>query len=191
MKRVIVIGAGGHGRSVAEILLTAAGCELVGFVDDAAERLGTVWDRPVLAPVARLAECRVHADAVVVAIGNNAVREAICARLPAIGFELLTVVHSRAIVSPRAVVGPGCAIMAGAVVGTEARLGTAVIVNSGAVVDHHCTIEDFGHIGTNASMAGGSLLGRAAWMQAGSSLGYGVRVAAGAVLAPGEGRAER
>src|SRR5262245_22711652 len=100
MKRVIVVGAGGHGRSVAEILLALADCELVGFVDDAAERLGTVWDRPVLAPVAGLAECRALADAVVVAIGNNAVRAEICARLLMIGFELLTVVHSRAIVSP-------------------------------------------------------------------------------------------
>lgn len=191
MKRVIVVGAGGHGRSVAEILLASAECELVGFVDDAAKQLANVWGLPVLAPVAALAECRSRAEAVVVAIGNNAVREAICARLPAAGFELLSVIHSRAIVSPRAVIGPGCTIMPGAVVGTEARLGTAVIVNSGSVVDHHCTIEDFAHIGTNASMAGGSLLGRGAWMQAGSSLGYGVQVAAGQTLAPGEGRAVR
>ena len=78
--------------------------------------------------------------------------------------------------------------MAGAIVATEARLGVSSIVNCGAVVDHHATVEDFGHLGVNASMAGGTVLGRGAWMQAGAALGYGVRVAEGEVLLPGEAR---
>jgi UDP-3-O-[3-hydroxymyristoyl] glucosamine N-acyltransferase len=78
--------------------------------------------------------------------------------------------------------------MAGAIVGTEARLGMGSIVNCGAVVDHHATVEDFGHLGVSASMAGGTVLVRGAWMQAGSALGYGVEVAAGEVLLPGTGR---
>lgn len=45
--------------------------------------------------------------------------------------------------------------MAGAIVGTEARLGDGVIVNCAAVVDHHCRVGDFGHLGVNAAMAGG------------------------------------
>ena len=73
--------------------------------------------------------------------------------------------------------------MAGAIVGTEAHLGAGVIVNWRAVVDHHCRTEDFGHLGINAGMAGGSVLGRGAWMQAGAVLGYGVKVEAGVVLA--------
>jgi UDP-3-O-[3-hydroxymyristoyl] glucosamine N-acyltransferase len=65
-------------------------------------------------------------------------------------------------------------------------LGIGVIVNCGAVVDHHATVEDYGHLGVNASMAGGTVLGRAAWMQAGAVLGYGVTVPSGVTLAPGE-----
>ena len=61
-----------------------------------------------------------------------------------------------------------------------------MIVNCGAVVDHHCRVEDFGHLGTQAGMAGGSVLGRGAWMQAGAVLGYGVTVEAGSVLPPGQ-----
>ena len=75
--------------------------------------------------------------------------------------------------------------MAGAIVGTEARLGSGVIVNCGAVVDHHAQVHDYGHLGVNACMAGGAVLGRSAWMQAGSALGYGVKVADGDVLQPG------
>lgn len=187
-RRVIIVGAGGHGRSVAEIVLSGQGLQLAGFIDDAAATLGRVFDTPVLATTQELAACRAHADAAVIAIGNNRVREELCNRALAAGFELPTIVHQRAIVAPSASIAAGCTIMAGAIVGTEAALGLGVIVNSGSVVDHHCRVEDFAHVGTNASMAGGAVLGRGAWMQAGSALGYNVVVPAGSVLAPGEGR---
>jgi UDP-3-O-[3-hydroxymyristoyl] glucosamine N-acyltransferase len=121
----------------------------------------------------------------IVAIGNNGLREKLCEQLLAAGFELATVIHPRAIVSLRAKIGPGTAIMAGAIVGTEAQLGTGVIINSGAIVDHHAQVHDYGHLGVNACMAGGSILGKGSWIQAGSALGYGVKVEANTVLLPG------
>ena len=185
MKRLLIVGAGGHGRAVAEVVLAGGGFQLSGFVDDAAAQVRQVWQWPVLGSTAELLHCREHAEAAIVAIGNNALREALQDRLCAAGFEIATVVHPQAMVSPRASLGAGCAVMAGAIVGTEARLGQGVIVNAGAVVDHHCQVDSFGHLGVKAAMAGGSVLGRGAWMQAGSVLGYGVRVAPGIVLAPG------
>lgn len=187
-KRVIVIGAGGHGRSVAEAILLVGRDELVGFVDDGADANATVWSYPILGRKDSLHTLRAQADAVVVAIGNNAVREKLHARVREAGFELLSVIHPTAFVSPTATLGAGCAVMAGAVVGTEAQLDEGVIVNCGATVDHHCRVDAFGHLGVNACMAGGSVLGHRAWMQAGSALGYGVQVEDDAVLAPGEAR---
>ncbi len=186
MKRLLIVGAGGHGRSVAEAVFTAGKYELVGFVDDASPGLQQVWDLPVFGATADLVRCRDHADAAIVAIGNNRLREALQQRLYAAGFELATVVHPLAMVSPRAVIGAGCAVMACAIVGTGAQLGEGVIVNCGAVIDHDCRVEDFGHLGVNAAMAGGSVLGRSAWVQAGAVLGYGAMVEAGPLLGPGE-----
>lgn len=186
MLRLIIVGAGGHGRSVAESVLAGGKFRVVGFLDDAFPGLSQVRDFPVLGGIAdfsRLLDC---ADAAIVAIGNNQLRKEVCRRLRNAGLELATVIHPRAIVSPSAIIGTGSAIMAGAIVGTEAVLGKGVIVNCGAVVDHHCKVEDFGHLGVNAAMAGGSVLGEGAWMQAGSALGYGVTVDAAMVLAPGE-----
>ncbi|WP_081651599.1 NeuD/PglB/VioB family sugar acetyltransferase [Cupriavidus sp. WS] len=185
MKSLLIVGAGGHGRSVAETVLAGHVFNLVGFVDDAAPGLAKVWDWPVIGTTASLERYRSKADAAIVAIGNNSLREILFDRLVDLGFELPTLIHPGAIVSSRAVIGAGSVIMARAVVGTEAHLGAGVIVNSGAVVDHHCHVGDFGHLGVNAAMAGGAMLGRAAWMQAGSVLGYGVRVEDGAVLVPG------
>lgn len=187
-KRVIVIGAGGHGRSVAEAILLLGRDELVGFVDDSADADAKVWSYPMLGRTDSLHTLRVLADAVVVAIGSNAVREKLHARVADASFELLSVIHPMAFLSPTASLGAGCAVMAGAVVGTEAQLGEGVIVNCGATVDHHCRVDAFGHLGVNACMAGGSVLGHGAWIQAGGALGYGVQLEGGAVLAPGEAR---
>jgi len=187
-KRVIVIGAGGHGRSVAEVILLLGRDELAGFVDDGADLNAKVWTYPILGRTDSLHAMRALADAVVVAIGSNAIREKLHVQVWEAGFELLTVIHPAAFVSPTAILGAGCAVMANAVVGTEAELGEGVIVNCGATVDHHCKVEAFGHLGVNACMAGGSLLGHRAWMQAGSALGYGVKVERGVVLTPGEAR---
>lgn len=186
MKRLLIVGAGGHGRSVAEAVLAAGQYRLVGFVDDAAPSLRQVWELPVFGTTADLARYRQQADAAIVAVGNNRLREELHNRLCVSGFELVTIVHPSAIVSPRAIIGAGSAIMAGAIVGTEAQLGEGVIVNCAAVVDHHCGVEDFGHLGVQAGMAGGSILGRGAWMQAGSVLGYGVKVEPGMELEPGK-----
>jgi sugar O-acyltransferase (sialic acid O-acetyltransferase NeuD family) len=186
--RLLVVGAGGHGRSVAEAAQWSCLFMVVGFLDDALPAGEMALGLPVLGPVASMAQHRRVADQAIVAIGNNAVREKLMQQLAQAGLALATVVRPRAYVSPSAQVGEGSAIMAGAIVGTEARLGVGSIVNCGAVVDHHATVQDFGHLGVNASMAGGTVLGRSAWMQSGSALGYGVKVAADEVLPPGTAR---
>lgn len=186
MKRLIIIGAGGHARSVADIVLEQGQYALVGFLDDAYPDLKSVWDIPLLGRIDAVVSLRGLAQCAFVAIGNNRVREDLFKITLEAGFDLPSIVHGRAVVSSRAVLGRGGAVMAGAVVGTEASLGDGVIVNAGAVVDHHAKVDDFGHLGVGAVMAGGSRLGSGAWMQAGSAIGYGVEVPAGRVLAPGE-----
>ncbi|EJL72841.1 acetyltransferase [Variovorax sp. Varisp85] len=186
MKRLLIIGTGGHGRSVAEAVLLRRDYALTAFLDDAAVPSQRLWDWPVWGTTAILGTCRGQVDAVVVAIGNNASREALHQRVQAEGLALATVIHPAATVSPRATVGQGSAVMAGAIVGTGAQLGEGVIVNCGAVIDHDCTVEPFAHLGVNAGMAGGSLLGRRAWMPVGAALAYGARVASDRTLHPGE-----
>lgn len=180
--RLLIVGAGGHGGSVAEAALASGTFTLSGFLDDQATN---VCGFPVLGGTRDIATWRTVADAAIVAIGNNVLRQQLQQQLIHAGYKLATVIHPRAVVSPSASLGVGGAIMAGAIIGTEAKLGMGVIVNSGAVVDHHCVVEDYGHLGVAAAMAGGTQLGAGAWMQAGSALGYGVKVLPGVILPPG------
>lgn len=178
-KKLLIFGAGGHGRSVAEAVLinSLLNIEVLGFVDDSYPDCKRVWNLPVFGDTKDLSRYHgVGADNVIVAIGNNTVRAELQSRLVDSGFELETVIHPQAIVSPRAIIDVGCTIMAGAIVGTESRLGAGVIVNGGAVVDHHCHVGDFGHLGVGTAMAGGARLGVGAWLHAGNSLGYGEEI---------------
>jgi sugar O-acyltransferase (sialic acid O-acetyltransferase NeuD family) len=184
--RLLIVGAGGHGRSVAEAVLMAGQFNLVGFLDDGAFARGeVVWGLPVLGTAAAFQNYVNQATHAIVAIGNNVLRQKLFAQLQAAGFELANVIHPKAMVSSCAQLGAGVAVMAGAIVGTEATLGQGAIVNCGAVVDYHAQVHEFGHLGVNACMAGGSVLGRLAWMQAGSAIGYCVQIAAGTLLNPG------
>lgn len=185
MTRLLIVGAGGHGRSVAEAAALSGYYEVAGFADDAVAGGKDIWGIPLVGGTADLEAYRSLAQVVIVAIGNNSARERLSNRLVQAGYELVSVIHPRAMVSSRAVIGPGSAVMAGAIIGTEAQLGRGAIVNCGAVVDHHAHVHDFGHLSVNACMAGGTVLGRGAWLQAGSSIGYGVQVSDGTVLAAG------
>ena len=118
--RLLVVGAGGHGRSVAEAAVLSGHFEVVCFLDDSLPEGETVLGVPVLGPVTSMAHYRTRADQAIVAIGNNAAREGLTQQLNAAGFDLATIVHPRAIVSPSAILGAGSALMACAIVGTEA-----------------------------------------------------------------------
>lgn len=183
-RKILIVGAGGHGRSVAEALIAADVFSISGFVDDGCIS-DAVLGLPVLGKTADLYHLNGEATHAIVAIGKNDLREDLCNQVLAAGFQLATVIHPRAIVSPSARIAAGCTVMAGAVVGACASLGFGVIVNSGAVVDHDSIVMDYGHLGVGACMAGGAVLGRAAWMQSGVALGYGVRIPAGVILPPG------
>ena len=83
-RRLLIVGAGGHGRSVAEAVLASGTFEIAGFVDDAAPASALVSGYPVLGTTDEVSAYRAHAQAAIVAIGNNALREALCHRLVAV-----------------------------------------------------------------------------------------------------------
>lgn len=179
---VLIIGAGGFGRAVADALLASGNTALAGFLDDRGPDLGPVLGLPVIGQVADLAALKATGLRLVVAIGDNRRRSELADRVQAMGHPLQTVVHPRAVVSGHAVLGDGAMVMAGAVIGTEARLGRCAIVNAGAVVDHHAQVGDCAHLGVGALMAGGSQLGQQAWLQEGAVLHTGQQVPDGVVM---------
>lgn len=185
MKKLAILGAGGHARVVAEAA-EVSGWTVPGLFDSAEPRTSDPW--PVLGDDEALLERLGEFDGVIVAIGDNDRRLDWTLKLGEHGSPLATVIHPAAWVSPRACLGDGTVVLAGAIVGTCARLGRAVIVNTGASVDHDDLIGDGVHIAPGARLAGRVTVGDRVWIGLGAvvreglSLGDDVRVGAGAAV---------
>jgi len=131
MKRIVVVGAGGHGKVVADAARVGGAFEVAAFADELAlQRDGDLFlGTRVLAGEDALARAReLGIGYAIAAFGDCKARLGCCERLIAHGFEIVSVVHPRAIVSPDVSIGAGTFIAAGAVVGAAARLGETVIV---------------------------------------------------------------
>ncbi|GAA5444420.1 putative acetyltransferase EpsM [Microbulbifer sp. NBRC 101763] len=184
-KTLLILGAGGHGKAVAEAAMLSGKWQRVCFADDRWPELEESFGCPVIANSFTLAEVAGTVDAAIAAVGNNALREQWLATLQQAGFPLATIVHPAASVSVSAQLGAGSAVMALAMVGVDARIGCGAIVNAQATVDHDACLGEFAHLGVGVHLAGGVQVGAKAWLQAGCSAGYRVVIAEGEVLAPG------
>lgn len=154
---VVIIGAGGHGKVVAEILRAAGEHRVVGFLDADPRLAGTtVASLPVLGPVNQLGKLRQakKARGAIIAIGDARVRRGYAAEVRAAGLELVNAIHPAASVAASAKVGSGVVIAAGAVVSAEASIGDHAIVNTSAAVDHECVIGEGVHLAPGAVLAG-------------------------------------
>lgn len=184
-RTLLVLGAGGHGKAVAEAALLSGDWQRVLFVDDRWPELRESFGLPVVANLAELAAMAGQVEGAIAAVGNNAMREQWLAEIRSVGLPVATVIHPRACVSTSARIGEGTAIMAMAMVGVDVQIGEGVIVNAGAVVDHDACLGDLVHLGVGVNIAGGVRVGACAWLQAGCCAGYRVVVADGALYAPG------
>jgi sugar O-acyltransferase (sialic acid O-acetyltransferase NeuD family) len=178
---VVVLGAGGHGKSILSVLL-ASGTTIVGVLDDDAELRGrSILGVPVLGPLAEihnLAPC-----AAVVGLGENALRRSVVERFP--GVEWARVIYPGAYVNPTASIGEGSVVFPGAIIGAEVVVGAHAIVSGHTTVGHDCVLEDFAQVAPGVQIAGSVHVGAGAMLAIGSIVCPGVRIGAGAILGAG------
>lgn len=184
-KRIALIGAGGHGRVVADIA-EALGYDEITFYDQNWPQQKTNLHWPVAGR--DLPHVLAAGTVVFVSIGQGPVRLALLRQMMALGITVPTLVHPASVVSPHARIGSGTVVMAGAVINAGAHLGQGCIVNTSASVDHDCVIADGVHISPGAHLAGGVKVGEASWIGIGSAvielrnIGSRAMVAAGSVV---------
>ena len=196
---IIIIGAGGHARVLADALLLS-GQSVLGFTDKDASLHGTSFlGLPVLGSDELVLASRSPRDTLLVnGIGGaagTALRRRIQRELESRDWRFTSVRHPSAIVSPHAVIGHATQILANGVVQPGARLGPGTIVNTGAIVEHDCDVGDQVHVAPRALLCGDVRIGQYSHIGAGAVVRQGVTlgpetiVAAGAVVvANSEGR---
>jgi sugar O-acyltransferase (sialic acid O-acetyltransferase NeuD family) len=188
---VLIIGAGGHGVVVADLLLrmAEAGSEVavLGFLDDDPEFEGkSALGIPVVGGLGDLT--RLNHDAVVVAVGDNRVRQDLSQKLAASGDRFVTARHPSSIVAPDVQIGPGTMVCAGVVINPGSIVGAHVILNTGATIDHNARNGDCAHVAPGVLFGGEVTIGRGALIGIGSivlprcSVGEWATVGAGSVV---------
>ena len=182
--QLVVIGAGGHGRAVAE-LARLAGHEVVGFLD-AKPPVAELDGLPVWLEVAGGSPLPGSAEAIAFGIGDNLARLAASQRYAFAEHPVL--VHPHGFASPSARLSAGTVVFPGAVVHTAARIGRGGIINSGAIVEHDCLLEAGVHVAPGAVLCGavrvgeGTLIGAGAVVLPGCMVGAWATVGAGSVV---------
>ncbi len=182
MPGLLIFGAGGHGRVVADAALLSREWKRVVATDrDPVRCTGELLPGvdAVLPDDERAAAASVH-----IAIGDAGHRVKEAASLGA-RYPLATVLHPCASVSAYARLEAGCFVAAQAVVAPGARLGSCVIVNHGSVIDHDVYVGGFSHIAPLASLGGGARVGQRVLIGSGASVLPGIRVADDVVVGAG------
>jgi len=188
MSGLLVVGAGGHGKVVAETAQAMGTWKDIAFIDDRYPELQRSLSIPVVSGIDNIPEFRAAFPDIIVAVGDARTRLNLLQRFADAGFRLPSLIHPSAWVSPSARLGEGSVVFAQAAVNADAHIGMGVIINTGATVDHDCMIGDGVHVCPGVHLAGEVYVGEKSWIGIGASviqqirIGAGVTVGAGAVV---------
>ncbi|MFT6155861.1 MAG: sugar O-acyltransferase (sialic acid O-acetyltransferase NeuD family) [Neolewinella sp.] len=184
MARLAIVGASGHGRVVADAA-ECAGWGFIAFFDDAWPKLQSNGPWPVVGDMRALHSVANDYDGIVIAIGNNVIRQQKIREIESFCDKLVSVTHPAAIISPHATVGLGSVVLAGAVLNAFSSMGRGAIINTGAVVEHDVSLGECVHISPNATLAGGVMVGSLSWVGAGASLRQLVKIGSAVTVGMG------
>lgn len=158
---IVILGAGGQGRVMADIARKIGYSEIV-FLDDENSQLAVGTTNDISSYVKKFD--------FFVAIGDNGIREKMFQKISEIGGNIVNLIHPSAVICEDVVFGKGIAVMAGVVMNTNVRIGDGCIVNTAASLDHDCIIGSFSHVSVGAHLAGSVYVGEKVFVGAGATV---------------------
>ena len=174
MHKIVIVGASGHGKVIADISLLN-GYDEVFFLDDNPE-VKTVGEYVVVGSSSEVDSFIDDGYDFIVAIGNAAIRERIQNNLLAKCAKVVTLIHPSASVAYDVGIGVGSVVMAGAVINPGSVIGSGCIVNTCSSVDHDCVVGDFSHVSVGAHTAGTVHMGDRCWLGIGAVISNNINV---------------
>lgn len=166
MRKLVIIGASGHGKVVADIAQKNGYNEIL-FLDDN-DNLTQCGTFPV---VGKVKDCLLYADAdFFVAIGNANIRKNIQTKLQQANCSIAILIHPKAVIADTVTIGRGTAIMAGAVINSDTQVGEGCIINTCSSIDHDCIINNYVHVSVGSHLAGTVEIGEKTWIGAGATV---------------------
>lgn len=188
-KKILIIGCGGHAKSVCDSLLGNLEYQVVGFIDreenlrfsyNEISCIGTDDD------LSFLYQNGIHYAALGIGyLGEGTIREDIVHKLENIGFQMPAVIDASAVIAKSVSIGKGVFIGKGAVINANAKVGKYCIINSGTIVEHDASIKEWSHIAVRASVCGEAQIGSRCFVGAGAIVAQTICVADNAIIGAG------
>ena len=175
MNRLIIIGASGHGKVVADIALLNGYRDIV-FLDDI--KTGKCAGLPIIGKCNEAPEGDVF-----VAIGDEAIRKYWMDYYKDRKLPILS--HPNATISKRATIGKGSVIMAGAVINPDSIIGNGCIINTCSSIDHECHLNDYVHVAVGAHLCGDICIGEGTWIGAGATIVNNINICSNCIIGAG------
>ncbi|MEE2708983.1 MAG: acetyltransferase [Gemmatimonadota bacterium] len=190
MKQVVIIGAGGHGREVLDILRhqmeQTADLSVLGFIDETPGLTGNVIGGvPVLGSWNWFGTADLENVYVVCAVGTPAAAARLAGRAESLGLSFVNVISPLAYISPFAILAHGITVFPNVIVNTGASIESHCILNVGSTVSHDTKIGRYSNINPGAHLAGNVLIGKGCFIGMGANVIQGASIGEGTVIGAG------
>lgn len=184
-KKVVILGAGGHAKSIADIILKS-GDKVLGFLDDNVEKDTVIIKSKNIKVIGKIddAKCLSANNDIffIIGIGNNKIRENISTK-----FELnyYTAIHPTSVIAEDVIIGEGTAIMANTVINVGSKIGKHSIVNTGAIVEHDDVIDDYVHLSPGVVLSGTVTVGMCTHLGTGTKVKNNINITSNTIVGVG------
>lgn len=184
--KILIVGASGHGKVIADIAIKMKLWNEVSFLDDN-KSLKFVMGLKVIGNTTSILKYSDEYD-IFIGIGDNSKRKILHEILKSHGIIIPTLIHPGSIIADNVQIGSGTVVMAGAVVNCCTSIGESCIVNTGSTIDHDNIIDDYVHISPGSHLAGTVKIGTGSWLGIGSivsnnvTIGKNCNIGAGSVV---------
>lgn len=170
MEDIIIVGYGGHAKSVIDCIERQRKYNIIGYTDeiDRKERYPYLGTDDVLQ---EYYNCGVQNVAICIGyLGKGNIREVLYEKIKKIGYQLPIIVDPSAIISRTAEIAEGTFVGKGAIINAEAKIGKMSIINTKALIEHECIIADFVHVAVGSVLCGQVKVGKAAFIGANATV---------------------
>ena len=179
-KRLVLIGGGGHCKSVLDAALAMQAFSEIVITDPALPKGSSILSCRVVGTDDLLPKLKNDGfDLAFITVGNVGVyplRKNLALKAKKLGFKFPVIIDPSATVSPTASFGSGTFIGKKAVINAEIKIGSHCIINTGAIIEHECTVGSLSHISVGAVLCGNSHVGRESFIGTGSTVIQGVKI---------------
>ena len=188
-KELILIGCGGHARSIIDILCLNGEYRIKGLIGKEEEVGKEILGFPVIGTETELPKIRESVSNAVIAIGqikNPNKRKILFDKLKSFSFEFPKIISKNSYVSSFASIGVGTTVGHQVIINSGARIGANCILNSKSLIEHDCIIGNFCHISTGTLLNGGVTIGDDTFIGSGSIIREGINLPKGTIISAGQ-----